>query len=76
MTYLYLNAKLIMDMLCQMLSGIHTTVLSARTTEREHQTRKATLDITTHMGISEFIDGIKEGQYLTIILQKADDRLV
>ena len=51
-------------------------MLSSRTSEREHQRGKTTLDITTHMGISQLIDTLQKGQYLTIILQETDNRLV
>ena len=48
----HLYAKLLMDMLGQVLSTIDRAVLSARTAKTEHQRRKATLDIAAHMGIS------------------------
>ena len=52
MTDAHLYAKLLMDMLGQVLSTIDRAVLSARTAKTEHQRRKATLDIAAHMGIS------------------------
>ena len=45
-------------MLSQMLGGIDAAVLTTSTAEGEHQTRKASLDITAYMGIGEFIDRI------------------
>jgi hypothetical protein len=57
----HLDTEFLVDMLCQMLGGIDATVLSTRTSEREHQRSKTTLDIATHMGVSKLIDRIKEG---------------
>ena len=59
-----------------MLGGIHRTVLAARAAEGEHQTGEATLDVTTHMGIGQLIDTVQEGQYLTVIFEEVNDRLV
>ena len=67
---------LLVDMLCQMLGGIYAAVLTTRAAEREHQRREASLQITTHMGIGQLIDTVKECQYLTIIFKETDDRLV
>lgn len=64
----HLYAKLLMDMLSQVLGRIDAAMLTARTSEREHQRCKATLDISTHMGICQFIDTIEEREYLSIIL--------
>ena len=72
----HLNAELIVDMLSEMLGGIDGTMLTTRTAEREHQRGKATLDISAHMGIGEFIDRIEEGQDLTIVFQESDHRLI
>lgn len=63
-------------MLCQMLSGIHTAMLTARTTETEHQRGETTLDITVHVMIGKCIDMLQELENLTIILQESDDRFV
>ena len=63
-------------MLGKVLSRVDTTMLTTSTTEREHQRRKATLDVSAHMGIGQFIDRIEEGEYLTIVLQESDNRLV
>ena len=76
MTDAHLDTKLLVDMLCQMLGGIHTAMLTTRTTEREHQRGKATLDIPSHMGIGEFIHRIEEGEDLTVVLQESDNGLI
>ena len=72
----HLDAELVVDMLSEMLGRIDGTVLTTRTAEREHQRGKATLDISAHMGIGEFIDRIEEGQDFTVVLQESDDRLI
>ena len=72
----HLNAELLVDMLGQMLRAIYRTVLTARTAKREHQRRKATLDIAAHVGVGQFIDAVQERQYLSVVLQESDDRLV
>ena len=64
----HLNAKFLMDMFCQVLGRIDTAVLTTRTAEREHQRRKATLDISTYVCISQFVDIIEKREYLTVVL--------
>ena len=56
MTDAHLDTKLLVDMLGKVLRTIDRTVLATRTTKAEHQTGEATLDITAHMGIGQFID--------------------
>ena len=58
----------------QMLGGIDTAMLTTRTTETEHQTGETALDVATYVGIGQLIDAVKEGQYLTVILQESDNR--
>ena len=72
----HLYAKFLMDMLRQMLGRINAAMLATRASEREHQRRKATLDVATYMCIGQFVDTIKEREYLTIIFQETNDRLV
>ena len=62
------DAEFLVDMLGKMLSGVDTAVLTARTTETEHERGEATLDVTAHMGVGQFIDAIEEGENLTIVL--------
>ena len=64
------------EVFSQMLGRIDRAVLSTRTAKREHQRGEATLDISLHMVIGQPIDTLQERQYLTIVLQEADDRLV
>ena len=51
----HLDAVFLMYVFCQMLCGIDATVLSAGASEGEHQTRKASLNISLHMGIGQLI---------------------
>ena len=68
MTDAHLYTEFLMNMFSQVLGRIDTSMLTTRAAKREHQRRKATLDITTHMGICQFIDTIEEREYLSIIL--------
>ena len=70
------NAEFLMYMLSQMLGTIHRAMLPSSTSEREHERGKATLDIAGHMGVCQPVDTLEEGEYLAIVLQKADDGLV
>ena len=72
----HLNAKLLVDMLGQMLGAIHAAMLSACTSETEHQTGEAPLYVASHMGVGQLIDAVQESQYLAVVLQESDDRLV
>ena len=76
MTDAHLDTELLVDMLCQMLGGIDTAMLTTRTTEGEHQRGEATLDIPSYMGIGEFIHRIEEGEDLTVVLQESDNGLI
>jgi hypothetical protein len=76
MLYPYLYSEFVMDMLCQSLGREHTAMLSSCASETEHQTRESALNVTTHMMVGQLIDTLQEGQYLSIILQKSDDRFI
>ena len=71
-----LDAELLVDMFGEMLGGVDTAVLTTSATETEHQGGETALDITAHVGISEFIDAVEEGEDLTVVFEEADDRLV
>ena len=62
-----------MEMLGQMLGAIHRAVLTARAAEGEHQVCEAALQIALHMGISQAIDAVEEGEDLAVVLEKLDD---
>ena len=72
----HLDTELLVDMLRQMLGRIDGTMLATRTAEGEHQRGEATLDVAAYMGIGEFIDRVKEGEDLTVILQESDYWLI
>ena len=72
----HLDAELLVDMLGQVLGRVDGAVLTAGTAEGEHQRGEATLHITPHMGIGEFIDGVEEGEDLAVVLEESDDGLV
>ena len=68
MTYLHFYAKLLVDMFGKMLGRIHTAMLTARTTETEHQGGETTLNIAIHMMIGKRIDMFQELQDFPIII--------
>ena len=72
----YLDAKLLMDVLSQVLGGVDATVLATRAAKGEHQAREATLDIAAHVGIGQLIDRVEESEDLAIVLKKSDDGFV
>jgi hypothetical protein len=72
MANMHLDAELLVKMLCQMLSGIDTTVLSASTTETEHQGCEASLYVSAYMIVSQFVYAVKEGEDLTVVLKESD----
>ena len=76
MFYVYFYAVFLVYVLCQMLGGIYTSVLSASTSEREHQACKTSLYIPFHVGISKLIDALQECEYLAVILKETYHRLV
>ena len=76
MAYLYFYTELVVDVLGKMLSTIDAAVLTTRTTETEHQGGEPTLNITTHMGIGQFINAVEESKYLTVVLEETDDGFV
>lgn len=73
---LYLNAELLMNVLCQMLRTVDTAVLTARTAKAEHKTREASLDIACHMMVGKGIDMLQELHNLAVVLKEAYHWLV
>ena len=51
-------------------------MLTARTTETEHQGGETALDIAIHVMVCQLIDTLQERQNLTIILQESDHWLI
>ena len=73
---MHLYAKLVVDMLGQVLRAVDTAVLASCAAEAEHQAGEAALDVAAHVMVGQFIDAIEELQYLAIVFQKADDRRI
>ena len=46
MAHMHLNAKLSVEVLCQVLSGINTAVLATRASKGEHQVGEPPLKVT------------------------------
>ena len=63
-------------MLGQMLRRIHTAMLTACAAEREHQRRESTLNVAAHMVVGQLIHRIQKRQYLAIVLQESNHRLI
>ena len=76
MTNLHFYTKLLMNMFGKMLGRIYTAMLTAGTSETEHQRGETTLHIAVYMMVGKCIDMLQELQYLTIILQESDNRLI
>lgn len=76
MDNLYLNAKLLVEMLPQVLGTIDAAMLSAGAAETEHQMGKTALDITGRMLVGQSIDVVEKLQYLPVVFEKPDDRLI
>jgi len=60
----------------EVLGAIDRTVLTAGTAESDLQMLEAAFHEPLHMMIHETIDGLEERQYLAVVLQKINDRLV
>ena len=76
MVHMHLHAKLLMDVLGQVLRTIDAAMLATRASEAEHQTGETALDVAQNVGIGQLIHALEEGEYLSVILQKADDGFV
>ena len=72
----HFHAKFAIKMLCQMLRGIHTSVLSARAAEGEHDISKTTLQVAAHMRISEAIHTLKKCDNLSVVFQETNHGLI
>jgi hypothetical protein len=66
--YADLDAEFFVDVLSQVLCRINRAMLTASTTEREHQAGESTLYISAHMIVGQLINRIQKRQYLTVIL--------
>ena len=73
---MHLDTKLPVNMFCQVLCTIDTAMLTARTSEGEHQRCETSLDISAHMCISQLINALQEGENLAIVFEESDDGFV
>ena len=69
MLYMHFNAKLLMDMFCQMLGTVDTAMLTSRTTKTEHQGSESSLDVTIDMGICQAVDTVEKSQNLAVVFK-------
>ena len=73
---MHLYAKLVVDMLGQVLRAVDTAMLAARATKAEHQAGEAALDVAAHVMVGQLVDAVEELEYLAIVFQEADDGCV
>ena len=71
-----LDIIFLFEMLREMLGTIDRTMLPTRATESYLEVREVTFDEARRMMIDEGINGLQESQYLAVLLQKINDRLV
>ena len=64
------------QVLREMFGTIDRAMLTAGTTESDLQVGKIPFDEPFHMMIDERINRLQEGQYLTVVLQEINDRLI
>ena len=69
--YLYLYAKLLVDVFAEMLCAVDTAVLSSCAAEAEHKGGEAALDIATNMCVGQLIHTVEEGGDLTVVFKEA-----
>ena len=74
--YSHFYAKLVMNVLGQVLCAVNASVLSSRTSEAEHKTGESALDIPLDVGVGKLVDTVQKEQNLAIVLKETDDRLV
>lgn len=58
-------------MLGQVFCAIYAAVLSARASEAEHQVFESAFDVACEMGVGQEINMFQEGDYLTVVFEKA-----
>ena len=72
----HLDAELSVEVLRQVLCGIHATVLPSSASEGKHQVGEPTLDVACHMGIGQLVNAVEEGEDFPVILKESYDRFV
>ena len=76
MNEVYLNVVFLFEVFGHVFGTIHGAMLPARTTERHLEMREIALDETLDVRVRKRIDALQEREYLTILLQKINYRLV
>ena len=71
-----LHAKGVVQVLGQVLGGIHRAVPPSGASERNTKAGETSFEISLYGRIYQGIDMVEEGQDFPILLQKADDRFV
>ena len=70
MCQFYSDAKFLVQMVGQVFGTIYRAVLSACTSEGEHQVGESAFEVALHMGIGQFIYAFEEGEYFSVFFQK------
>ena len=70
------HAELTVEMLGHALCTIDTAMLSACTSERNHEAGEVALDEAFGMEVDHGIDVLEETEYLAVFLEEVDDGLV
>ena len=51
-------------------------MLAACASEGEHQVGESAVDISLYVCVGKLVYAVEEGEYLSVVLKEADDRLV
>lgn len=76
MNEVYLNVVFFFEVFGHVFGTIHGAMLPARTTESHLEMREIALNKALHVMVHQLIDALQEREYLTILLQKINYRLV
>lgn len=76
MADIHLYAELLVDVFGEMLGRINAAVLAACASEGEHQVGESAVDISLYVCVGKLVYAVEEGEYLSVVLKEADDRLV
>lgn len=69
----HFDAKFTMQILCQVLRGIHAAVLTARATKGKHQIGEVAVDITLYVDIGQAVNAFQEIEDFAIFFQEVND---
>lgn len=76
MADIHLYTELLVDVFGEMLGRINAAVLAACASEGEHQVGESAVDISLYVCVGKLVYAVEEGEYLSVVLKEADDRLV